>query len=69
MNVFIRVDSSFIIGSGHLMRCLTLADQIKSQTQANIVFISRDLDKNMNYLVENQGFDLYVLPKKKVINN
>lgn len=64
MNVFIRVDSSFIIGSGHLMRCLTLAEQIKSQIQANIVFISRDLDKNMNYLVENRGFDLYVLPKK-----
>lgn len=69
MNIAIRVDSSFIIGSGHLMRCLTLAEHIKSQTQANIVFISRDLDKNMNYLVENQGFDLYVLPKKKVINN
>lgn len=64
MNIAIRVDSSFIIGSGHLMRCLTLAEQIKSQIQANIVFISRDLDKNMNCLVENRGFDLYVLPKK-----
>lgn len=64
MNIVIRVDSSVLIGSGHLMRCLTLAEQIKSQMQARIIFISRDLEKNMNYLVEKQGFELYVLPKK-----
>lgn len=64
MKLAIRVDSSFIIGSGHLMRCLTLAEQIKSQIQANIVFIARDLEKNVNYLVEEQGFEIYVLPKK-----
>lgn len=64
MKVVIRVDSSFIIGSGHLMRCLTIAEQIKSQIDAEIIFISRDLEKNMNYLVEKQGFELYILPKK-----
>ena len=44
-NIYIRVDSSYKIGSGHLMRCLTLAEQLKD-AGADISFICRELDGN-----------------------
>lgn len=52
--IIFRVDSSTQIGSGHLMRCLTLANQLK--TKAEIRFISRDLVGNLNYLITQNGF-------------
>ena len=42
MNIIIRTDSSTPIGTGHLMRCLTLADEL-SQKGAQISFICREL--------------------------
>ena len=47
--IIFRVDSSTQIGSGHLMRCLTLANQLKSK--AEILFISRNLVGNLNHLI------------------
>lgn len=61
--VVFRVDSSAQIGSGHLMRCLTLAGQLKKEKQTEIFFISRDLEGNLNHLIENQGYHLLVLPR------
>ena len=52
--IVFRVDSSTQIGSGHLMRCLTLANQLK--TKAEIHFISRNLVGNLNYLIAQNGF-------------
>lgn len=52
--IIFRVDSSTQIGSGHLMRCLTLANQLK--TKAEIYFISRNLVGNLNYLIAQNGF-------------
>lgn len=55
-----RVDSSFQIGSGHLMRCLTLAE--RWQETSEIFFISRDLPGNMTGLIEERGYNLLLLP-------
>lgn len=63
MNVVFRTDSSISIGSGHLMRCLTLACQLRKQHNAEICFICRDLDGNLSRLVEDAGFKLLLLPR------
>ena len=63
MNVAFRTDSSSIIGSGHLMRCLTLAKQLKKQYNAEVFFICRNLQGNLSHLVEDAGFRLVLLPK------
>ena len=45
-SVVIRVDSSELIGSGHLMRCLTLAERMRNDG-INVRFICRDLAGNL----------------------
>lgn len=42
MKILIRTDSSVEIGSGHLMRCLTLADQLRGKG-SSVAFACRDL--------------------------
>jgi UDP-2,4-diacetamido-2,4,6-trideoxy-beta-L-altropyranose hydrolase len=61
MRVIIRVDSSSEIGTGHVMRCLTLANQLCSRG-AVVSFISRDLKGNMGSIIIKSGFDLLLLP-------
>ena len=58
----IRVDSSEQIGSGHLMRCLTLAERLR-KAGADVHFISRDLAGSLHRLVEEHGFLLHLLPQ------
>jgi UDP-2,4-diacetamido-2,4,6-trideoxy-beta-L-altropyranose hydrolase len=65
MNVVFRVDSSVTIGTGHVMRCLTLAKQLK-QKNANISFICRDLEGNLINFIKDDGFTVYDLPKIRV---
>ena len=63
MQVAIRVDSSTQIGSGHLMRCLTLALRFRQGRRAEILFVCRDLLGNIASLVQKQGFQLSLLPR------
>jgi len=55
MKVLIRTDASVDIGSGHLMRCLTLADQLRVGG-ADVVFICRDLPGDMFDVLQAQSF-------------
>jgi UDP-2,4-diacetamido-2,4,6-trideoxy-beta-L-altropyranose hydrolase len=59
MNIVFRVDSSTQIGAGHLMRCLTLADELKKQAH-NIVFICRELNGNLISLIKHKVLTLPV---------
>ena len=61
--VAVRVDSSTVVGSGHLMRCLTLAQRLRKNETAQIHFIARDLDGNLNHLIRERGFELNELPR------
>lgn len=66
MNIVFRVDSSTEIGSGHLMRCLTLANRLQKEKQAQIIFIARKLKGNLNYLIEENGYELITLPQYRL---
>ncbi len=66
--VAIRVDSSEQIGSGHLMRCLTLAERLRKKS-AEVHFISRDLAGSLHRLVEEHGFPLHLLPQHEEDTN
>ncbi|AFM42722.1 pseudaminic acid biosynthesis-associated protein PseG [Desulfosporosinus acidiphilus SJ4] len=62
MLVVIRADASQVIGSGHIMRCLTLARRLKTQG-ADVCFICRDLSGNLSEFIYSQGFEVYLLPR------
>jgi len=57
-NIAFRVDSSLNIGSGHVMRCLTLATAISKATNVNITFFCRDTTGNSNENIIQSGFEL-----------
>jgi UDP-2,4-diacetamido-2,4,6-trideoxy-beta-L-altropyranose hydrolase len=58
MNIAFRVDASYQIGTGHVMRCLTLAEWLR-KLGCHVLFICRDLAGNLNALIEDEkGFDI-----------
>ena len=55
MRVVFRTDASLQIGSGHVMRCLTLADALKAQG-ADCRFISREHPGHLLELIRQRGY-------------
>lgn len=60
MRIFIRVDSSYQMGTGHVMRCLTLAGELR-QRGAEVTFICRDLPGNLAHHIREQGYAVELL--------
>lgn len=61
MRVLVRADASVRIGSGHVMRCLTLADALRS-AGADVRFVCRLLTGHMADAIAARGFDVVRLP-------
>ena len=61
--VVFRADSSFAIGTGHVMRCLTLAGALRERGWI-CHFLCQELKGNINSLIVQSGFDLVVLPDR-----
>lgn len=59
--VLIRVDASQAIGSGHVMRCLSLAAAL-AERGARLRFACRELPGNLGRLIESQGYAVDRLP-------
>lgn len=63
LKIAIRADASLLIGKGHIMRCLTLAGEIKKHhADANITFITTPYSGNLDGFISQQGFTVVSLP-------
>jgi UDP-2,4-diacetamido-2,4,6-trideoxy-beta-L-altropyranose hydrolase len=61
MKIIIRVDASIKMGSGHVMRCLTLSEALKNQG-AKVEFICREHEGNLVSLINSRGFNVHSVP-------
>ena len=59
--IVFRCDASIQIGSGHVMRCLTLADELSRQG-AECVFVCRRHHGNLIEEIQQQRYKVYALP-------
>ena len=58
MNVVFRTDASQTIGTGHVMRCLTLATALRKRG-ATVIFICREHNGHICDLIEQNKFSVY----------
>src|SRR5690606_29969153 len=61
MEILFRVDASKEIGTGHVMRCLTLADALRERG-CNSSFVTRMHEGNLCQLIEERGYHVFKLP-------
>lgn len=65
MLVVFRADASIQIGTGHVMRCLTLADELYRQGH-ECAFICREHPGHLGDLITSKGYTLKLLPTPSV---
>ena len=58
VKIAFRVDSSYLIGTGHVMRCLTFAKAIRETIDAQCYFFSRVFEGNINDTIKEAGFEV-----------
>ena len=61
VKILIRTDSSVQIGTGHVMRCLTLADELRGRG-AEVIFVCCEFDGNLCGYIEEKGYIVHRLP-------
>jgi len=62
VKVLLRVDASLQIGTGHVMRCLTLADALREQG-AECQFVCRAHEGHLMDYIRSRGYEAHALPK------
>lgn len=64
-NIFFKVDANDKIGGGHLHRCISLANILKSYRNVGVNFIFSDTPKNYVDKVTNVNIKVYFIDKNK----
>lgn len=64
--ILLRVDSSTNIGSGHVIRCLTLAGSLHKMG-LECCFVCRPWDGNLIEMIQDRGYRVYKISKPKYI--
>lgn len=59
--IVFRADASVQIGTGHVMRCLTLADELTARG-AQCTFICRSFEGNLIEFIRSKGYLVHALP-------
>ena len=59
--IIIRADASTHIGTGHVMRCLTLVDELRGHG-VEAIFVCREFDGNLCDYIEEKGYIAQRLP-------
>ncbi len=57
-NAAFRVDASMLIGTGHFMRCLTLAEALKKTGVDNVLFLCRHLPPAFEVVLKQKSINL-----------
>lgn len=60
MNIAFRCDASIMIGTGHVMRCLTLAKALRD-SGANCFFVCREHKGHLTEKIQQEGFECILL--------
>lgn len=68
MRVVFRADASLQIGTGHVMRCLTLADALKA-TGAECHFICREHSGNLIGFIRDKGYSVHALLQTETLED
>ena len=66
MNIAFRVDSSDLIGAGHVRRCLELAEKLRKKCD-KVIFITKNLNGNFIGLIKKKKFQVALI--RNIISN
>lgn len=58
--VIFRLDSSKILGSGHVQRCIALANYLREKSVESI-FVCKNFEGNFGYLIERENYKTYYI--------
>tara|TARA_B100000686_G_scaffold340714_1_gene416831 strand:- start:512 stop:694 length:183 start_codon:yes stop_codon:yes gene_type:complete len=60
MRIAFRVDSSNLIGAGHVSRCVRLAEELKKRKKCKkLIFITKNLSGNFNNLIKKKNIKYF----------
>ncbi len=65
MRIAFRTDASSQIGTGHVVRCLTLADALREHG-AECQFVCREHEGNLIAHIRSRGYEVHALPKPEI---
>jgi len=68
LRIVFRTDANLVIGTGHFVRCLTLADELQ-RTGAHIFFVARDLPLHLQQMLSERSISYRALPKIETAQN